>query len=223
MPSNWMKQPQQITSAGQGHLNGGAGDAVVGGLLTGVPAGLNISQGIQTLPGDRMILGEEDAAALTDTSVGTLYGGILTYVRTPSGSTATPTKNRAMFWDSSVAGSQFQATPDESGSQGVALFAGVCINTLTKGYNWWIQSAGRVRILFRAVLTGAPSDGCPVYLAGAGAGADVGLFDVLDGNGNPSFTQVGQMLNQYVGPSQTAPIAATVSTVNLPLGRNFRW
>lgn len=223
MPSHFAKQNQQITATGQGHLNGGAGDSVVGGLLTGVPAGLNIGQGIQTLPGDRMILGEEDAAALTDTTVGTLYGGLYVYVRTKSTATAAYTKNRAVFWDSAVAGSQFQVTSDESGDQGVSLFAGVLIATLTAGYSWWIQAAGRVRVIFRAVLTGLSTDGCAVFLAAAGAGADCGMFDVLDGGGNPTFTQVGQMFTRYVGPAQTAPIAATVSTINIPLGRCFRW
>lgn len=218
-----MKQPQQISAAGAGKLNGGSGDSVVGGLLTGVPSGLNISQGIQTLPGDRMVVGEEDIAALTNTTIGTLFGGIYTYVRTPTGSTATPTIKRAMFWDTSVAASQFQATPDESGTTGVTLFAGVSINTLTKGNSWWLQSAGRVTGLFRAVLTGVPSAGSAVFLAAAGAGADVGTFDVLDGAGNPTFTQMGNALVRYVGPAQTQPANATASTFNLPLGRTFRW
>lgn len=223
MPSNFCKQPQQLSSAGAGKLNGGTGDSVLGGLIASVPAGLSISQGIQDAPGDRMVLGEEDAAALTNTTTGTLYGGMLQYVRTPAAPTATPTKNRAMFWDTSVANSQFQATPDESGTDGVTTFAGFCITTLTKGNFWWIQTAGRVRVLFRAVLTGVASAGCAVYLAAAGAGADVGTVDVIDGAGNPTFTQMGNALNRYVGPSQEAPVAATVSTINLPLGRMFRW
>lgn len=223
MPSNWTKQPQQLSAAGGGFLNGGTGDSVVGGRVESVPSGLDISQGIQTLPGDRMVLGEEDAAALADTDVGTLYGGMLTYVRTPSGSTGTPTKNRAMFWDSSVAGSRFQATPDESGNQGCSLFAGICIATLTKGYAWWVQNAGRTTALFRAVLTGVPSDGCATYLANAGAGSDLGCFDVLDGGAPPTFTQLGDALRLYTGPAQGAPVAATASTINIPLGRTFRW
>lgn len=223
MPSNFVKQPQQLSAAGGGFLNGGLGDAIVGGLITGVPAGLNISQGIQTCPGDRMVLGEEDAAALADTDIGTLYGGILQYVRTDDGSTATPTINRAMFWDVTVAGSQFQATPDESGAQGVSLFAGVCINTLTKGYNWWLQTAGRVSVLFRAALTGVAADGQAAFLAAAGAGADVGCFDVLDGAGSPTFTEMCNAMNRYVGPAQGVPANGTASTINLPLGRTFRW
>lgn len=223
MPSKWTKQAQQISSAGRGLLNYGIGDAVVGGSLTGVPSGLTISQGIQDIPGDRMVLGEEDAAALTYTTNGTLYGGLYQYVRTLLTSTAAFTINRAVFWNSAVSNSQFQVTADETGAQGVALFAGVLITTITRGYNWWIQSAGRVRAKFVAALTGVAADGCATYLAAAGAGADVGSFDVLDGAGNPTFTEVGNMLNRYTGPAQGIPVNDTVSTINLPLNRNYRW
>jgi hypothetical protein len=171
-----------------------------------------------------MILGEADANALDDSTVGTLYGGIYQYVRTKTASTAAFTRAHAAFWDTAVAASQYQVTADESGAQGVGLFAGVLINTLTKGYNWWIQCAGRVSVQFRAALTGAPlAAGMPAYLVAAGAGADVGEFDVLDGGGNPTFTEVGQMLERYVGVAQEAPANDTISTINIPLGRVFRW
>lgn len=223
MPSNIVKQPQQLSAAGGGFLNGGSGDGFLGGLLTAVPSGLNIGQGMQDSPGDRMVLGEEDAAALAKTSVGTLFGMMLQYVRTPTGSNATPTINRAMFWDTSVANSQFQATPDESGTTGAALLAGICINTLTKGNFWWVCTAGRVRAKFRAALTGIPGAGQATYLAAAGAGADVGSFDVLDGAGNPTFTQMGNALNRYTGPAQELPVAGAASTINLPFNRMYRW
>lgn len=170
-----------------------------------------------------MVLGEEDAAALTNTTTGTLYGGMFQYIRTPSGSTATPTVNRAMFWDVSVANSQFQATPDENGASGISPFAGIMVNTITKGNFWWLQNAGRVRAKFRAALTGVAADGQAVYNAAAGAGADVGSFDVLDGAGNPTFTQIGNALVRYVGPAQGLPVAGAVSTINLPLSKMYRW
>jgi hypothetical protein len=221
MPSQWIKQPQQLNQVK--YLNSGSGDSVVGGALSGVPSEVGAQQFIQNRPGDRMILGEEDAAALSDPSVGTLYGGLYQYVRTPSGSTATPTRGRAAFWDTSVANSQFQVTPDESGTEGAGLFAGVFINTLTKGYNWWIQQAGKVTVQFRATLTGIPAAGCPVFVAGAGAGVDVGEFDVLNGAGNPTFTQVANMMRDYVGVAGAAPADDTASLVNLALNRQFRW
>jgi hypothetical protein len=178
---------------------------------------------MQNRPGDRIIFGEADAAALYDSAVGTLYGGLYQYVVTRAASTAAPTRARAAFWDTSVAGSYHQVTPDESGAQGTHMFAGVYINTLTRGYSWWIQCFGKVSVQFRAVLTGIPSDGCAVYLAAAGAGADVGEFDVLDGAGNPSFTQVSNMLNRYAGVAQGAPSDNGLTTINIPLGRMFRW
>jgi len=220
MPADWIKQTAQLNLSNGLYLNDGAGDSVIGGLMTGVPSGIAANQGIQSIPGDRLIISEADAAALSDTvSVGTLYGGLYQYVRTKLLSTATPTINRAVFWDTGVAASQFQVTPDESGSQGVGLFAGVCINTLTKGNSWWIQVAGCVTVLFRGTaLTGIAADGCAVFLAGAGAGVDV-----LNGAGNPTFTQSANMCRDYVGVAQGAPAFGTASLVNIPLGRMFRW
>lgn len=226
MPSNSFKQPQQLNVQGGGgqFLNGGSGDSVIGGLIQSVPAGLNISQGIQTLPGDRMVVGEEDIAALTKSSVGTLFGGIYTYVRTNATSTATPTRGRAVFWDTTVANKQFQVTPDEGGTTGVTLFAGVAIQTLTKGNAWWIQAAGPTACQFRTTMTGTPAIGSAIYLAAAGAGADVGTFDLFDGAATTlTYTLLGNALNRYVGPALTAPVNNTISVVTIPLGRTYRW
>jgi hypothetical protein len=181
---------------------------------------LNISQGQQTLPGDRIILNAVDALALSDTTnVGTLYDGLYIYVRTKSTSSLTPTIGHLAFWDTGVAQSIHQVTPDESGSQGVALCAGVFVSTLTKGYNWWIQAAGLASIVFTTPLTGAASDGCPVYTAADSAGR----ADVLDGGGSPSFTQIGQMLQRYLGDAVGVPTAAGTSTVDMRMNRMFRW
>ena len=226
MPSSAYKQPQQLNVQGGGgnFLNGGSGDAVAGGTLSGVPAGLLIGQGIQTVPGDRMVVGEEDIAALTKTSVGVLFGGVYSYIRTNAASTATPTRARAVFVDTTVANKQFQATPDESGTTGVTLFAGVCIQTLVKGNMWWFQTAGPVAVQFRTTNSGTGVIGSAVYLAAAGAGADVGTFDVFDGAATAlTYALLGNALNRYVGPALTAPVNNTISVVSLPWARTFRW
>lgn len=224
MPSAWVKQNQQLPS-GNKYLNSGAGDVVVGGSLSGVPSGIGATAYNQNRPGDRLIIGEEDALALSDVSgVGTLYGGLYQYVKTKSTATAACTRGKAAFFDSAVLGKAFQVTPDESGNQGVALFAGVFINTLTSGNSWWIQVAGKVYVRMKATaFTGLPSDGCAVYLAELGAG-EPGVFDCLDGAGNPTFTQVGQMLERYVGVAEGLPVVGGVAIpINIPLGRMFRW
>lgn len=221
MPSHWAKQLQQISSSGAGFLNGGAGDTVIGGALTGVPAGVQATQGIQDIPGDRIVFGMADALAMSNTSIGTLYGGMYQYVTTYVSSVATPTINRGAFWRTASPSNDYVVTPDESGNLGADYWAGVYINTLTAGNSWWIQIAGKVKVLFRAVLTGGtPAAGGAVYYAAAGAGADVGTFDVFSGNAaNPTFDDVQHMQNLYAGVAATAPVAATASIIEMDLKR----
>lgn len=204
-----------------GRFNSYLGDAVVGGMITSAPSGLSMSAGEQTRPGDRIILDSIDALALADPAVTatSLYGGLFIYVRTKSNSTLTPTLGALAFWDTAVADSLYQVTPDESGLQGVAPIAGVFVSTLTKGYSWWIQAAGKATTNFANPLTGVPTNGCPVYAAADGLGS----VDVLDGGGNPSFTQVGQMQVRYLGWAEGLPAAGVASKINIPLGRLYRW
>lgn len=218
MPSSFTKQLQQISQAGAGSLNGGAGDLVIGGTLTGVPSGTQATQGIQDIPGDRIVFGMMDALALSNTSIGTLYGGMYQYVTSYLSAVATPTIKRGVFWRTASADNSYTVTPDESGTQGANFMAGVCINTLTSGNSWWIQISGKATLLFRATLTGVPEAGCGVFASNAGAGADVGTFDVLSGLGaNPTFAQFSTYLNLYVGPAGAAPTAATASVVEMDL------
>src|SRR5262245_6699656 len=111
MPSNWTKQPQQINQ--QRYFNSGSGDSIVGGAITSVPSAVGATQGVQDVPGDRLVFGQADAVAMSNTTVGTLYGGLYQYVRTKSTSTATPTLSRLVFWDNTVNYNLYQVTPDE--------------------------------------------------------------------------------------------------------------
>lgn len=220
MPSNWTKQLQQVSAAGQRYLNGGSGDEIVGGRLTGVPSGLNVSQGIQDIPGDRLILGMADALAMSNTTIGTLYGGMYQYMTSYSAAVATPTIKRGLFWRIASADDSYVVTPDESGAMGADYWAGIAINTLTAGYSWWMQIAGKATGLFRTLLTGVGAAGCGVYFAAAGAGADVGTFDVFAGAGGaPTFDDVQHMQNLYVGVAETAPANATASVFDMDTKR----
>lgn len=215
--TGWFTKPAQRINA---KLNNYLGDAVVGGFITAAPSGATTANaGQSTLPGDRMILDAVDALALSDTTnVGTLYDGLYIYVRTNSTGGA-PTRGKIAFWDTSVTEYFHQVTASEAGTQGVALRAGVFVSTMTAGYNWWIQAAGLTSVLFTTPFTGLAADGCPVYVAADGAGR----ADVLDGAGNPSYTQVGQMLQRFMGSAVGLPVVNAVSLVEQPLGGLFRF
>lgn len=200
--------------------SGYVGDTVPGGALTTAPAGLTASQGQQTIPGDRVVLSPSDVVALTDPVTGTLYTGTYRYVNTLATATANPVRGRAAFWVSTAADGLYQVTPDELAPMGVTLFAGVFLIPITKGNSWWIQESGKANCSFRATLTGPGTAGMGVYLAAAGAGADVGAFDQLAA----ATTATTSALDRYVGVAEAAPAGGAVSLVDLVLNRaSFRW
>ncbi len=210
--NSWVKQPQQLLAK---YFNAAGGDAVQGGALASVPSGvLGANQGSQTIPGDRLILDAADALALSNTTIGTLYGGLYQYVKVAASSSAAPTLGHICWWDTSVADSTYQVTPDQPSSK---LVAGVFINTPTKGYYWWILVSGKVSGVFKTPLTGAAAVGQAAY-------ADsTGVFDVQDAGTNPTFTQFGDLLNAYMGVAETLPVAGAASLVDVPLNHVFRY
>lgn len=223
MPSNqFSKQPQQLTSVFGNYLNGGHGDSVVGGALSGVPSGINANQGSQDIPGDRLVLGMADALALSKTSVGTLYGGVYQYVTMLAGSTLASVIGAAAFWvtaTGTATSDSYTVTADETQAEGANYKAGVFINVITKGYSAYIQIAGMVNALFTSPLTGTGAAGAQAFVAADGAGG----FDVFDGMGaNPTFDQVQSMISRQSGVLHAAAAAATLSIINMPLNQ-VRW
>jgi len=219
MPSNWFKSVPQLYAAQ--YLNSGTGDTVLGGTLSGVPSNVAAGAGDANRPGDRLILGAEDATALSDTTIGTLYQGMYQYVLAKSGSTGTATRGRAVWWDTAVADLNYQVTPDETGSQATALFAGVVItSTIAKGSYWWVQQTGRVFVRYKAAMTGTPADGQAIYHSVAGAGADLGTFDNFGGDATAiTYTLFGTFLQKYVGVARGLPVNGGIATtVEIPFG-----
>lgn len=220
MPSNqFSKQAQQLSSAFGGYLNGGSGDSVIGGVLTGVPAGIAANQGIQDIPGDRLVLGMADALALSKTSIGTLYGGVYQYVTFLSTAALAAVLGKACFWATSAADNSYTVTSDETQGEGANLWAGVFLNVITKGYSGYIQIAGKATVLFTTPLTGTGAEGAAAFVAADGAGR----FDVFDGVGaSPTFDQVQSMIMRYAGVLEAAAAAATASVIDIPM-RMVRW
>src|SRR5438477_614882 len=74
-------------SVAGGSVAGGTGFPMYGGLL-----------------GVRIALSAAEALALSDTTVGTLYGGIYQYVRFLTGATQAPARGNVAFWATTQSG-----------------------------------------------------------------------------------------------------------------------
>jgi hypothetical protein len=152
------KQADFLTAANLNDVN----DATVGGQIQSVPSAVPATQGIQTLPGDRIILDDATAYALSDTAVGTLYGGIYMYVLSLSSSTASPAVGAIAFWRSADIGSTtttpYIATADAQPlTTTPAYILGIWINAATKGNACWVQIAGIASVLFDSTVTSTTS------------------------------------------------------------------
>jgi len=200
-------------------LNAGTGDANLGGLINSLPSSFSAPGGSSSQPGDRAILSVADALAISDTSVGTLYDGLYVYYLHDSASTATATRGRLVFHDLAAADSAYQVTPDEDANITVRDWAGITITaTVTKGYYWWAQVAGKVVARFRGTLTGTGAVGVGTYAAAQGAGADVGTLDVTASAANPTFTYAlgDNIIQNYIGVAEAAPVGGALSVIRIP-------
>lgn len=126
-----------------------AGDQTAGGTGTALYA----------LAGVRILLDNVAALALSDTTVGTLYGGIYQYVNLLSGGTNAGVRGQMAFWATTQTGANIFAsdgiTPysvhgDGSATLGDGLWAGPFIDAITKGNFGWVQIAGIASVLFQA-------------------------------------------------------------------------
>lgn len=211
-------------------------DAAPGGQITNAPAGLVVSQGEQTLPGDRTIFGPLDALVYSNTTAN-LYTGTYRYVQFRNNSTSSPTRGHAAYWDivppgytgsTPQADAQYGVTSDEPAS---ALFAGVFINTPAAGGNnswWWIQESGKCSCKSRTALSTTGAVGAGVYLYRGGNNsnaADVGTFDTspIIGANNGNGTTIDAALTNYVGQQETAATNNNVTLVDIGFSRSYRW
>jgi hypothetical protein len=103
------------------------------------------------------------AAARSDTSVATLYGGIYQYVRTKAGSTIAPARCLIASRDVATAAfTDYVVTPDLP--TGNAFAAGIYLSALTKGQFGFIQVAGIADVQGIASFAETPAVGDLVFL-----------------------------------------------------------
>jgi hypothetical protein len=212
--SNFLKQGDYI--GGSQFLN-----QVLDNNVTGQPDvyGLGFNYGGGLSAGDYIRCSDAEALALSNTAVGTLFGGIYRRVFAKSGIVGGGNtgfkRGQLVFWDLVTAGANpYQITNVEATDP--QLIAGVVINaTDTSGVpvsgNWiWIQEAGLASVAYRAAVTSALQFNS-VYWAKAGAGADNGTADALAG-----ATAVTTLLQaSFIGIAVDLPVNSAVKKVQL--------
>lgn len=208
-----MELIQRLSSGALNTVN----DTLIGG------GGGNIGPQIGLAPGQlgKIIeLDDSELGPVTDTTMGTLYGGEFQYVRLAAAATAVVV-GQIVFWDISVADNLFQVTTSEAGSTVGAQFrAGIVLNSDWDAGNYgYIQRLGPTYVKFASVLTGTAQIGGAVYCAAIGAGANNGFADIYDLSAvGVTFNDAGLLDNRYLGAAIDLPVASGLKLVNL----NFR-
>jgi hypothetical protein len=214
MSDTFVKPPFYLSAKYLNDVN----DALQGGQLTSMPTGFQQFQ--QNVPGDRIILDDTTAYALSDTTVGTLYGGIYMYVNTLSSSTASPAVGSIAFFTGASVGStaasggpsvQYQVTADAQATTTLpAMIAGIFINAVTKGNLGWIQVAGVAGVLFDSTVSSTVLGSLVVAKASASVASTADNTTVT----NPTAAVVAAV----IGVSLTTVTTSTVVKVAITRG-----
>src|ERR1700675_2700167 len=88
------KQADMLTAKFLNDVN----DAAAGGAIVSVPAGAPSIAYSQTKPGDRIVLDDASALALSDTVIGTLLGGVYMYYGTVAAPVRNPARGTVAFF-----------------------------------------------------------------------------------------------------------------------------
>lgn len=145
-------------------------DTVPGGTASGM-AGTPVPSKFAGQLGKFLTVSQEQIALMTDTSVGTLYGGVYQYVQfNASGATPAPEIGQALFWDNAEDPADFIVT-DTDTTTSVCTPAGVYIGGIEDGNYGFIQVAGLCDVLTAHSLTTVPATGQQLVVA------STGLFD----------------------------------------------
>lgn len=186
-------------------------DAASGGVIVSLPAGAPSPAVSQTQPGDRIVLDDATALALSDTAIGTLYGGVYMYVL-QTAVTRAAVRGGVAFFKTADIGTAYKVYSDADPSTTVPThIAGIYINVITTAQYGWIQVAGAASVLFDSTALTAIADGNWVTAkvsATTASTADVGAAAGV------------VTLAALLGVACGAPVSATVSTVMLTRG-NF--
>lgn len=215
--SNYLKSGEFI--GGARFLNDVA-DASASGQpdVLGVLPGTAYGGGLNT--GDYLRVTDAEALSLSDTVVGTLFGGLYRRVLLKAGITGGGNtgfkRGQMVFWDLATAGADpYQVTNVEATD--VGIIAGYIINANDtagaplSGKYVWIQVAGLASCLARAAVTSTTAFNAVVWTK-AGAGADNATVDGIALATDP--TSYAAIMN-IVGIAVVTMVNATATKVML--------
>ncbi len=149
--------------------------------------------------GKALVVGQEQIALLTDTGVGTLYGGIYQYVHLSEDSAAVVVGQGA-FWDVTAAAGDWQITDDPTqGTLNGTALAGIFINAITPGNYGFIQVAGQAVVKLIASITDN-TIGSAVVPSVVSSPSDHALFNTINDNSGASDNP-----NLNIGWAATTP------------------
>ena len=197
-------------------------DAASGGVIVSLPAGLTGPAVSQDIPGDRIVIDDATALALSDTvGTGTLFGGVYEYVGTTAAATATPARGTLAFWLAANLGSGatplYTVTSDAQPTTALPNYiAGVFINAVTKGNFGWVQVAGLASVLFDSALTATSNAAVVVAKVSAAVAstADAGV----PGGATPTAAQVAEAMAAVIGTAVGTPATSVISPVLMTRG-----
>ena len=199
------KQADQLSARFLNDVN----DLVVGGAPVSVPAGAPSAAISATQPGDRIVLDDATAKALSDTGVGTLYGGVYMYVQYKT-TTRPAAVGGIAFFKAADIGSAYTVYGDAQPTTAIPTYiAGIFINVPTANYYCWIQVAGAASVLFdQGTLTNVQAG----YMVSAKISAT--LASTADVGATAGVAVTPALIGVAVG----LPVSSTVSTVMLTRG-----
>jgi hypothetical protein len=205
------KQAEFLTP-GNRFLNS-TNDATSGGQIVSLPTGVTGPAVSQTIPGDRIVLDDATAAALSNTTVGTLYGGVYMYVGTLATATQAPRRGGIAFWRSNElpggATLGYTCTSDAQPTAAIPSYiAGVFINSITAGNFGWIQVAGTASVLYDSSVTAAATG------ISVSAKVSASLPATADAGVALSITTLAFQLGVAIG----SPVSSTISSVIITRG-----
>lgn len=197
------KQANILTAADLNLVN----DSVMGGALVSVPTGAPQVASSQLIAGDRIVLDDPTALAVSSLAIGTLLGGVYMYVKTTA-VTRQAVRGGIAFFKTADLGLQYAVYSDADPSTSVPTHvAGVYINALTSGNFGWIQVAGAAGVLFDTLTSAADGTEVTVKISPVTA-------STADAGAAPTATTVAAHLGVACG----IPSSTIVSTVMLTRG-----